>query len=165
MEGAKVGSLHCLENSSVGNPGNRSMRSPSAISMRTTPDKVTKLEPHEIFVFGSNLKGRHGKGAALDAAKYFGAKEGIGRGFSGQSYALPTKDESLRTLPLIYIGNRVHEFLLIAETMPDFTFLVSQIGCGYAGYTPVEIAPLFFVNKVPKNVILPESFWYAGLRE
>lgn len=129
--------------------------------MRTTPNNITQLEPNEVFVFGSNLAGRHGKGAALTAAKLFGAVQGKGRGLSGQSYAIPTKDEGLRTLPLIYIGNRVYEFLLVADGMRDKTFLVTEIGCGLAGYKPQQIAPLFFINPVPKNVVLPESFWYC----
>jgi len=121
-----------------------------------TPEKITSLKPSEIFVFGSNLAGRHGAGAALLAVQRFGAKRGVGEGPTGQSYALPTKDENIQTLPLREINCYVIEFLNYANRRPDLTFLVTKIGCGLAGYSVDEIATMF--HKVPKNVILPVEF-------
>lgn len=126
--------------------------------MRTTPFRVVKLEPNEIFVFGSNLAGRHGAGAARDAMR-FGARYGIGFGLSGQTYAIPTKDENIRTLPLATIKGLVDLFLFHASMAPEKTFLVTAVGCGLAGYSPKEIAP-FFKEATP-NVILPDTFHAA----
>lgn len=109
-----------------------------------------------IFVFGSNLAGRHGKGAAKWALENRGAVYGIGEGMTGQSYALPTKDENLRTLSLRRIGEYVGQFLDFAEQHPWDQFQVTPIGCGLAGYTPEDIAPLF--RKVTDNVHLPDEF-------
>jgi len=121
-----------------------------------TPEKITSLKPQEIFVFGSNLAGRHGAGAALLAAQRFGAKRGVGEGPTGYCYAIPTKDENIQTLPLREINCYVIEFLNYANMNPGLTFLVTKIGCGLAGYSVEEIAPMF--HKVPKNVILPVEF-------
>lgn len=121
-----------------------------------TPENITSLKPHEIFVFGSNLAGRHGAGAALLAAKLFGAQRGVGEGLTGQCYALPTKDEFIKTLPLNEINRYVAEFLNVAWKHPKLTFLVTKIGCGLAGYDVEEIAPMF--HKIPNNVILPVEF-------
>lgn len=121
-----------------------------------TPEKITSLKPHEIFVFGSNLAGRHGAGAALLAAQRFGAKRDVGEGPTGYCYAIPTKDENIQTLPLREINCYVIEFLNYAHRNPGLTFLVTKIGCGLAGYSVDEIAPMF--HKVPKNVILPVEF-------
>lgn len=121
-----------------------------------TPENITLLKPNEIFVFGSNLAGRHGAGAALLAAKRFGAQRGVGEGLMGQCYALPTKDEFVETLPLNEINRYVAEFLNVAWKHPELTFFVTKIGCGLAGYDVEEIAPLF--HKVPANVILPVEF-------
>lgn len=121
-----------------------------------TPERIDSLRPNEIFVFGSNLAGRHGAGAALLAAKRFGAQRGVGEGRTGQCYALPTKDENIQTLPLREINCYVIEFLNYANRNADLTFLVTKIGCGLAGYSVDEIAPM--LHKVPKNVILPVEF-------
>ena len=110
-----------------------------------------------IFVFGSNLAGRHGKGAAKTALDHYGAIYGQGHGLQGSSYAIPTKDKKIRTLPLTEIAKYVTIFLEFADEHPELTFFVSAIGCGYAGYTPAHIAPLFSVG-VPLNVRLPEEF-------
>lgn len=118
---------------------------------------ITKLEPNEIFVFGSNLAGRHGAGAALTAYRKFGAKMGQGSGLMGQSYGIPTKDENLKTLPLYRIERNILVFLWFAFRHPELRFLVTEIGCGLAGYKPSEIGPLFG-KETPDNVILPESF-------
>ena len=110
----------------------------------------------EIFVFGSNLSGRHGKGAALFARQYHGAIYGQGVGLQGNSYAIPTKDEKLNTLPLHTISKYVMEFLNFAEENPNLKFIVTPIGCGLAGYAPEQIAPMF--RNIPQNVELPEEF-------
>jgi len=109
-----------------------------------------------IFVFGSNLAGRHGKGAALEARKKWGAVYGQGVGLQGQSYAIPTKDERLRTLSLGEIEDHVYWFLVYAREHPELSFQLTPIGCGLAGYQPSEIAPLF--RGAPNNVTLPREF-------
>ena len=109
-----------------------------------------------IFVFGSNLAGRHGKGAALWARQHRGAVYGIGQGRQGQSYAIPTKDERLRTLPLETIGAHAVRFMDYARIYPELSFQLTPIGCGLAGYGPEQIAPLF--KGAPPNVILPPEF-------
>ena len=131
---------------------------------KTSPSYITKLAPNEIFVFGSNLAGRNGKGAAKLAQDKFGAKYGIGIGFSGQSYAIPTKDgtngQSLSdpraTLPLEEIKEYVSDFLYDAEGCPELIFLVTEIGCGLAGYDVSDIAPMF--ETAQENVWLPNRF-------
>lgn len=98
---------------------------------------------NKVFVFGSNLAGRHGKGAALHALREHGAIYGVGVGPQGNSYAIPTKGFNLDVLPLIAINKFVHEFLRYARENSDKEFLVTNIGCGLAGYTPNQIAPMF----------------------
>lgn len=109
-----------------------------------------------IFVFGSNLAGRHGKGAALYALQHHGAVYGQGMGLQGSSYGIPTKDEYLKTLPLIRIQLHVQEFLRFAASNPDLTFQVTPIGCGLAGYQPKDIAWMFRGHT--QNVQLPIEF-------
>lgn len=106
-------------------------------------------QPGEIFVFGSNLAGRHGKGAALDAVRLYGAAYGQGIGPQGESYAIPTKDEHLRTLDLQTISNYVHQFILYAHQHSHLSFFVTEIGTGLAGYQHKQIAPFF--KNAPKN--------------
>jgi hypothetical protein len=121
----------------------------------TTPDKITVLKPNEVFVFGSNLSGIHGLGAAKTALKW-GAKYGQGVGLQGQTYAIPTKDEHIKTLPLIAIQMYVDQFKVFAKEHPELTFLVTKIGCGLAGYSEKDIAPMF--QLCPPNCILPEGW-------
>jgi hypothetical protein len=109
-----------------------------------------------IFVFGSNLAGRHGKGAALDAKRLYGAKLGVGVGRTGNAYAIPTKDEKLRTLPLDVIEKHVSDFLVYAEANPTLHFKVTRVGCGLAGYTDDQIAPMF--ASATLNCILPDGW-------
>jgi hypothetical protein len=106
-------------------------------------ENITSLYPGEIFVFGSNLSGIHGAGAARVAMEKFDAVYGQGVGFTGDCYAIPTKDESIRTLPLERIKEYVEEFKKVAESDADLTYVVTKIGCGLAGYKNEEIAPLF----------------------
>lgn len=110
----------------------------------------------EIFVFGSNLAGRHGKGAALCAVQHHGAIYGQGVGLQGSSYAIPTKDERIRTLSLDVINGYVDEFMDFAASHPQMKFHVTAIGCGLAGYSPQDIAPMF--SGVPDNCRLPDVF-------
>lgn len=125
--------------------------------MTPSPAVIGALKPDEIFVFGSNLAGRHGKGAALQAKQKYGAIQGQGSGFQGQCYAIPTKDHRLRTLPLDVIITYTSMFLWQAKyNNPGLIFLVTQVGCGLAGYTPEEMAPLF--RDPPDNVLLPQEF-------
>jgi hypothetical protein len=124
-----------------------------------SPENITALQPGEIFVFGSNYSGRHGKGAALLAMRKFGAKPGQGVGLMGQSYGIATKDQRLKTLSLMAISAQIGKFIKFAAENPQLRFLVTQIGCGLAGYKPWEIAPLFFAYDIPANVALPAAFW------
>lgn len=110
----------------------------------------------DIFVFGSNLAGRHGAGAALWAKRYRGATYGQGVGLQGQSYAIPTKDDYLKTLSLHTILLHVCDFIRFAAEHPEMRFQVTPIGCGLAGLKPEQIAPMF--NKAPPNVTLPIEF-------
>ena len=109
-----------------------------------------------VFVFGSNVGGRHGKGAALWARQHRGAIYGRGIGRQGEAYAIPTKDERLRVLALDVIRGHVAAFLDYARRHPDITFELTPIGCGLAGYRPDQIAPMFAGAAV--NIILPEAF-------
>lgn len=109
-----------------------------------------------VFVFGSNLAGRHGAGAAKWAVQNRGAVYGRGYGSQGNSFAIPTKDGNLRTLAIDMIEAHVAAFLSFARQAPDMRFYVTPIGCGLAGYTPEQIAPLF--HGAPSNVALPDEF-------
>lgn len=110
-----------------------------------------------IFVFGSNLAGVHGAGAALYARKYEGAVPGIGIGHQDNSYALPTKDRSINTLSLHRIKYYVDQFIDYAKQRSDLRFKVTQIGCGLAGYTAEDIAPMFY--DAPSNCYF-DSAWF-----
>ena len=113
----------------------------------------------DIFVFGSNLAGRHGRGSALEAVKNHGAIYGVGFGLQGKSYAIPTKDKNLNIMPLNAIAWHIEVFEMFALNHDQFTFNVVAIGCGLAGYHPDQIRPLFGFR--PSNVILPVEFrWY-----
>ena len=122
-------------------------------SNRITPEYITSLRPNEIFVFGSNLAGMHGGGAARTARLYFGAVMGNGNGPQGQSYAIPTMQGGVET-----IRPYVDKFIDYAKAHPELTFLVTPIGCGIAGFTPDEIAPLFKEDVSVENIHLPQSF-------
>lgn len=110
----------------------------------------------KVFVFGSNLSGRHGKGAALEARKNWGAVYGQGVGRQGASYAIPTKDENLFPMPLSRIRDYVEEFLKHAEQNREDTFLLTKVGCGLAGKKEEDIAPMF--QDAPGNIIKPEGW-------
>jgi len=120
--------------------------------------RITKLADNEIFVFGSNYAGCHGKGAALDAVRKFGAINGQGTGLMGRSYGIATKDRNLNVLPLSSIQAQIRKFYEFAFHHPALIFIVTPIGCGLAGYKPKDIAPLFNFYKRPLNVVLPDEF-------
>ena len=117
---------------------------------RTTPENITSLAPNEIFVFGSNLSGMHGGGAAWVAYRKFGAIMGQGVGLQGQSYGIPTMQGGVET-----IRPYVDEFIGFAKSHPELTFLVTRIGCGIAGFDDAEIAPLFEAAHEIDNIVLP----------
>ena len=121
----------------------------------TTPDKIESLGPTEIFVYGSNKEGKNTGGAALVAAKRFGAIPGVGVGRTGQAYAIPTMDGSLDIIREYVEGFRCYAFC-----HPELTFYVTRIGCGIAGWKDEQIAPLFDFGwgHTLANVILPPNW-------
>lgn len=121
---------------------------------RITPSRIDSLKENEVFVFGSNLQGMHGGGAARTARLYFGAVMGKGVGLQGQSYAIPTMQGGVGT-----IRPYVNDFIAFAQAHPQLHFLVTRIGCGIAGFTPENIAPLFAAAQELPNVSLPLDFW------
>lgn len=121
--------------------------------MRISSDRITELKPNEVFVFGSNPEGHHAGGAAYLAYRKFGAIWGQGTGLQGQSYAIPTMQGGVET-----IKPYVDEFVEFAQRHPSKTFLVTEIGCGIAGFTVNEIAPLFEKAKEVENIYLPNRF-------
>lgn len=111
---------------------------------------ITELDDSEIFVFGSNGEGAHFGGAAATTVHKFGAKMGQAERLQGQSYAINTmgsEDEMFK---------QIDRFLKFAKEHPELKFLVTEIGCGIAGYSPDQIAPHF--KNHPDNVVLPEAF-------
>lgn len=120
---------------------------------RYTPDRISELRENEIFVFGSNLAGAHGGGAARLAYERFGAIVGKGVGLQGQSYAIPTMQGGVATI-IPYVS----EFIRFARQHRELTFLVTRIGCGIAGFRDDEIAPLFKDALEDENIILPREF-------
>ncbi len=121
---------------------------------RITNSRIQELNPGEIFVFGSNLEGAHGGGAALLAFRKWGAIWGQGAGLQGQTYGIPTMHGGVEE-----IRPYVDEFIRFAKEHPELTFLVTEIGCGIAGFRPEEIAPLFRDAVPVENIHLPERFW------
>jgi hypothetical protein len=129
------------------------------MEQRISPGIIRTLQPNEIFVFGANQLGNHGKGAAKTAQQW-GAKRGQGEGLMGQTYGIPTKGSDLRySLPLREIRKAVIRFIEYARTRPELTFLVTEVGCGLAANTPEAIAPLFAEAGSVPNIHLPARFW------
>ena len=120
---------------------------------RIASDRISKLGENEIFVFGSNIQGAHGGGAAWFAHKTFGAEWGVGEGITGRTYALPTMEGEAS------LKKAVNNFIACARQHPELTFLVTAVGCGIAGYTPDEVAPLFKEATSLVIVYLPQVFW------
>ena len=123
------------------------------MTTRFTPANIKSLNEGEIFVFGSNLQGYHGGGAARVAMNRFGAKFGVGVGLQDQSYAIPTMQGGVDT-----IKPYVDEFIEFARQHPELTFYVTRIGCGIAGFSDKQIAPLFRDALETDNIILPREF-------
>lgn len=117
-----------------------------------------------IFVFGSNLSGRHGAGAAKYALMHHDAIYGQNWGLQGTSFAIPTKDKKLSTLPLDSIQQHINEFIKFAQDHPEYDFLVTRIGCGLAGYSDLDIAPFF--KNAPSNCFFSKSweFWIPNAK-
>lgn len=118
-----------------------------------SPEFITELAEDEVFVFGSNLAGMHGGGAAATAHRCFGAVWGKGVGLYGQSYAIPTMQGGVET-----VKPYVDEFISFAKSHPELRFLVTKIGCGIAGFREEQIAPLFAEAIDIDNIILPHDF-------
>lgn len=127
---------------------------------RITPENITELKENEIFTFGSNLAGRHFAGAANLARLKFGALVGVGMGFQNRSYALPTKDYQIQTLPLNEIQEHVDDYIDFVKRNPYLIFLTTKIGCGLASLRIEDIAPMFQKAKEIENIHLPREFWY-----
>ena len=123
-------------------------------SSRITPEHIVRLEEGQIFVFGSDMFGQHDRGAAQLALERFGAVFGQASGLQGQSYAIPTNGVHLEDM-----AKYIDEFIRFADRHPEMTFLVTRIGCGVAGYTDEQIAPLFACAYGLPNVFLPATFW------
>lgn len=119
---------------------------------RVATSPIEGLNENEIFVFGSNIQGMHGGGAAWFANKNFGAEWGVGEGLTGRSYALPTMEGEAS------LKHAVKNFIACAKSHPELTFLLTAVGCGIAGYTPDEVAPLFREASSLENVYLPQVF-------
>lgn len=126
---------------------------------RITPERITELSMCEVFVFGSNLEGWHHGGAARMAYDRFGAEWGVGTGATGKCYAIPTMQGGVED-----IKPYVDDFVEYVKNHPDNRFLVTRIGCGIAGFTDMEIAPLFKDVKDTPNVCLPKE-WLLILYE
>ena len=119
---------------------------------RIASDRIATLGEKEIFVFGSNIHGAHGGGAAWYAYKNFGTEWGVGEGLTGRTYALPTMEGEAS------MAHAVERFISCAKEHPELTFLVTAVGCGIAGYTPQQVAPLFKEALSLENVYLPQVF-------
>lgn len=127
--------------------------SPNNPGSRVTPDKITRLAPNEVFVFGSNKQGQHNGGAAKYALDNFGAIKGQGNGMQGKSYAIPTMSG------IVEMGEYVTQFCEFAKAHPEKRFLVTPVGCGIAGFSVAEVAPLFEACRDVENLTLPATFW------
>lgn len=131
---------------------------------RITSEEIVIVKDNEVFVFGSNEGGRHGLGAAKTALG-FGAKWGQAAGLQGRTYGIPTKDKTIRRILTIdEIKTYVDDFIQFAIDNPQLTFLVTQIGCGLAGYKPKQIAPLFEKAVSVSNIHLPATFWHKLIK-
>ena len=124
-----------------------------SLPTRIIPSEIYSLAPNEVFVFGSNALGMHHGGAARIAYNEFGAEWGNGEGMQGHSYAIPTMEGEHNTMLAI------RRFTHYAKDHPELKFMVTPIGCGIAGYTPEEIAPMLSEAASLPNVYLPISFW------
>ncbi len=117
---------------------------------------IRTLRPHEIFVFGSNTTGRHGKGAALQARTSFGAKQGVGEGLTGACYAFPTLDHKFQRRSMIELAKSRDLLYEVCDDNPSKTFLLTKVGCGLAGFPERDMMALFTCH--PTNLVLPEDW-------
>lgn len=117
---------------------------------------IKNLPDDTIFVFGSNMAGTHQGGAAKTALLHFGATKGVGRGWAGQSFAIPTMNEHLQQMPLSQIQHYIEDFKIYTKNHPKMKYFITAVGCGVAGYKVEEIAPMF--KGISRNVIFPVSF-------
>lgn len=117
---------------------------------------ITELKENQIFVFGSNMIGNHGGGAARQAKEQFGAEEGIGEGLSGKTYAFPTLERDMNKRGIKGLERSRDRFFATAKALPEKEFLMTPVGIGIANYSVEEIAPLF--RNAPNNIVLPEEF-------
>jgi len=129
--------------------------------MRVTPDNITELGENEVFVFGSNLLGIHGAGAARTAYEKFGAKWGVGEGLTGRCYAFPTVARpsgapAVRQLERARLEGSRDKLFSVAREHPELVFLLTRVGCGLAGYDEAEMAILFWDS--PVNIIRPAGW-------
>ena len=126
--------------------------------MRVSSHNITSLGANEVFVFGSNESGKHGKGAAKTAMRW-GAKYGQGEGLQGKTYGIPTVNSRITSaLSISRITKYVKRFIEFAKAHPEYKFLVTAIGCNLAGYKPKDIAPLFKEALIVENIYLPQQF-------
>lgn len=133
---------------------------------RVTPENITELKDNECLLFGANESGFHGGGAALFANRSLGARMYQGFGYTSKNtFAIPTKDWSIKTLPLECIEFYVKRFIELSKVDYGTIFLVTKIGCGLAGFTPEDIAPMFKEVINQENVYLPIEFWEVLLKE
>lgn len=140
---------------------------------RFTPDVIDTLQENEVFVFGSNMAGRHAGGAAAKAYNDFGAEWGVGEGITGDSYALPTLDENFNKLTESELTDSFVKMIRCAQAYPEKTFLVTKVGCGIAGYELNEIRSALWAafeimsdetgkdDSLLDNIILPKDFYYV----
>ncbi|MEK7738529.1 MAG: hypothetical protein AAB326_00640, partial [Pseudomonadota bacterium] len=120
-------------------------------------ESIIKTLPEDtVFVFGSNMAGTHQGGAAKTAHLHFGATKGVGRGWAGQSFAIPTMNEHLQQMPLSQIQHYIDDFKIYTKNHPKMKYFITSVGCGVAGYKVEEIAPMF--KGISRNVIFPASF-------
>lgn len=117
---------------------------------------ITRLLPNQIFVFGSNLGGRHAGGAARLAKDRFGAEEGVGEGLTGQSYAFPTLTAAFAKVSPAALETSRNRLFATARENPDKVFLLTKVGCGIAGFREDQIRPLF--ENAPPNLVLPDDW-------
>lgn len=132
------------------------------MTLERTKSGPPKMTSSDVFVFGSNLAGRHGAGAARYAYEVLGAKAGVGRGMTGNCYAIPTKDHDVKTMTIPRINPYVVEFINYAMQNPQKRFIITRIGCGLAGYRDSQMAGLF--KKAPSNCFFDEA-WEPFLPE
>lgn len=125
--------------------------------MNISKNNISTLSPNEVFVYGANEAGIHGAGGAYLAYSQFGAKWGK-YGYDGQAYGIPTKSDTYRVLTVNEIMYHVHVFIQCVKAHPDKDFLLTEIGCGLAGYNPSDIAPLFRAAIDLPNLYFPQRF-------